>query len=166
MKKLSVDEYAKLIGVTPKTVYRRIEKGQVITCKDIVNNKEVTRVIVDDDEMLNSDMTNTCQRQMTNDDMTSGNNPSIPISTVTQGDKFLDLIKQMYEDNKHLSEYAGQIKLLTDSENKTKEEYFKVVQENAQLKAKLDLQQKQLEELKEKLKSQETSKNNNWWSKL
>jgi hypothetical protein len=43
---------------------------------------------------------------------------------------------------------AGQAKLLMDSEHRTKEEYFKVIQENAILKA-------QLEQLQEKMSQQE-----------
>jgi len=48
------------------------------------------------------------------------------------------------------SEQAGQVKLLSDSENKTKEEYFRIIQENAALKARLDLIEKENSDLKNK----------------
>jgi len=53
------------------------------------------------------------------------------------------------------AEKVGQVKLLTDSENKTKEEYFKIVQDNAVLNNKvnqLELINKQLETENQQLK--------------
>lgn len=46
------------------------------------------------------------------------------------------------------SEQAGQVKLLTDSENKTKEEYFKIIQENATLKVRLELLEQENSDLR------------------
>jgi len=74
---------------------------------------------------------------------------------VTYNQQLTELHKQMVS----YAELAGQAKLLTDSENKTKEEYFRVMQENATLKT-------EVKQLHDKLKAQEESSFVSWLKKL
>ena len=80
----------------------------------------------------------------------SANSNNVP----KQEDKvMLEMLRTLNNLNEKLlnySEQAGQVKLLSDSENKTKEEYFKIIQENAALKVRLDMIEKENTELKNK----------------
>lgn len=182
LKKVSVEDYAKLIGVSAKTVYRRIDRGQIETCKDVVNNKEVTRIMVDEEDIVDGKLAN----QSNSTGMTE---PFSMINTTNGTDennfgvseKYLDLLRQLYEDNQYLSELAGQAKLLSDSENKTKQEYFQLVQENRtlleqkikletknevleeQLEASKGEMQQRLEELQKSLMAYEKDQNTQSW---
>lgn len=78
---------------------------------------------------------------------------SINSSNVHQQDDkvMLEMLRTLNTLNDKLlnySEQAGQVKLLSDSENKTKEEYFKIIQENAALKVRLELMEKENNDLK------------------
>ena len=53
--------------------------------------------------------------------------------------EMLRTLNTLNEKLLNYSEQVGQVKMLTDSENKTKEEYFKIIHENAALKARLDI---------------------------
>lgn len=190
MKKIAVYEYAKLIGVTPKTVYKMIEKEEVITTKEIVNNREVKRIVVDDEEILRK-YTNLAGVSKVNiqneldipkDDCSSINSFSGVNDEKLKQINLLENNSDMYKSNDLVNfmremagyiELSGQAKLLTDSEYQTKQEYFKVVQENKQLlqektivETENRLINKQLEELKQKLDNAEKKETNNWWSKL
>lgn len=44
-KKLKIAEFATLIGVTPKTVYKMIERGELITVSEKVNNRQTLLVL-------------------------------------------------------------------------------------------------------------------------
>ena len=45
--KIKVAEFATILGITQKTVYRMIDRGELDTCQDIVNNRSITYVIID-----------------------------------------------------------------------------------------------------------------------
>lgn len=192
MKKVSVYEYATLIGVTPKTVYKMIDKGEVITTKEIVNNREVIRIVFDSEESLS--------KYTQIEEITVGNigNSQSEIRDISSSKSHipsanLELILEDYvsmrKDLITYAELAGQAKLLTDSEHRTKQEYFQVIQENKQMaqeKARLEattqILSSQIEELKketqaqadlkaqlelykQKLKEVEDQKRS-WWQKL
>lgn len=58
-----------------------------------------------------------------------------------ESEVMLEMLRTLNTLNEKLlnySEQAGQVKLLSDSESKTKEEYFKIIQENAALKAQIE----------------------------
>jgi len=79
-----------------------------------------------------------------------------------QDEVMLEMLRTLNNLNEKLldySEQAGQLKLLTDSEHRTKEEYFKLIQENASLKARLD----RLEEENKTLRAQQEKKKG-WFS--
>ena len=80
-------------------------------------------------------------------------NSSANFSNVPQQESkvMLEMLRTLNNLNEKLlnySEQAGQVKLLSDSESKTKEEYFKIIQENAALKMRLELIEKENNDLK------------------
>ncbi len=153
MRKLTVQEYAKLMNISPSTVWKRVRQCKVKHIKEEVENREVIMILVEDDES-NEKLSSVREVIATKDyeecELTEENNREVALV-----ERVMDEIKVM---NQRVDEYsnrameyaelAGQAKLLTDSENKTKEEYFKVVQENAVLKSELNL-------LKDKMKEPE-----------
>ena len=71
----------------------------------------------------------------------------------------LEMLRTLNNLNEKLlnySEQAGQVKLLSDSENKTKEEYFRIIQENAALKARLAAIESENYELKNKIEKKKS----------
>jgi len=176
LETLTVQEYADLKGVSHVTVYRWIEKNKVKYIVEHLEGKDVKKVLVDNDELLS---TNRVSAYVSNENkyvstrVESEDIIDVQPVRMPANDKYLELFSKMYEDNKNLAELAGQAKLLADSEHQTKQEYFKIVQENKQLlqektivETENRLINKQLEELKQKLDNVEKKENNNWWSKL
>jgi len=154
MSELSVKEYARRTGITPQAVYLKIENKQLKFVEKMSNNRLVKYVVVDDVEFIDSS-TLTSEEQ------------NKPLQTsIVENDRLLDFLENMQEKMNNYAELAGQAKLLTDSEHRTKEQYFEVVQEKAQLQAKNETLQAKIEELQEKLKSQEVNKSSSWWRKL
>lgn len=74
---------------------------------------------------------------------------------ITYQQQITELQKQVIS----YAELAGQAKLLTDSENKTREEYFRIMQENVTLKT-------EIKQLHEKLKSHQEITFVSWLKKL
>jgi len=174
MKKYTIAEYAREKSVTEHSVRYKVERGKLLTRKEMINNRETTIIMADESEefLLPAEQVterNKSQCQQITEHITEKNGTPIK-SDVNNNGEVLTVFKQMYDDNlklidkiQLLSELAGQAKLLTDSENRTKQEYFQIIQENATLKATLDLKNQQLEELKQKLENQSF---NNWFRKL
>ena len=169
MRRVSVAEYSKIADVTEKTVRSWIGKGKIPVAMEEVNGRLVKRIIVEDNEMLTIDSIDTGSIDTQCKSNVSGNvamnsakeDESLSVerqigSTILT--KLIDENNLMRRDlldltKKYLetAELAGQAKLLTDSENKTKEQYFEVIQEKAHLKAAFEVQQKELERLRDKL---------------
>lgn len=166
MKKLSVSEYAKITGVTEKTVRSWIDKGRLPVAMEEVNGRLARRVIVDDNEILTTDTTDThdtdsIDAEFSSNDTSNVSNVTTPQSLINQG-LSEGFVKQILT----YVELAGQAKLLTDSEHRTKEEYFKTVQENKILLQDNTELKAEIKYLQEKLKVQEDSKFSNWFKKL
>ncbi|MEW5819724.1 MAG: hypothetical protein AB1782_06000 [Cyanobacteriota bacterium] len=138
-----------------------MEKNRVSYTVEKVDGRDVKKVLVQDNELLSSDSeTSPVESNVVGVATLPKKSGYDEIEDVVTGrqDQILELLRSMYEDNRNLAERAGQAKLLTDSESKTKEEYFKVIQENATLKAKIEMLQQQLEET--------GKKDDAWWKKL
>ncbi len=186
MKKLEVQEYAELIGKSRTAIYNSIKDNKLKYIVENINGRDVKKVLIEDEEyeeLLMPDNLNQLEKQSSfklNQPIEARLNNA---QAAAESPIVMELMMQLKDSQKHFAEYnykvndlqnklvvyaelAGQAKLLTDSENKTKEEYFKTIQENAQLKAQLDLKEQQLKEFQDKLKTQEESKNSSWWSKL
>ncbi len=161
MQHLTVKEYAKRKNVSEKTVYSWIKKDQVNYTIETVQGRSITYVLV---PLVQKEVNEVNEAVYDGKEQ----NKSSYVESVEHGlnqPHNSELVEFMREMTGYI-ELAGQAKLLTDSESKTKEEYFRTIQENAQLKAQLDLKEQQLKEFQEKLKTQEESKNSSWWSKL
>ena len=50
-RKLKVAEFATLLGIVPKTVYKMIERNEIITVSEKVNNRQTTLVITSDEQI-------------------------------------------------------------------------------------------------------------------
>lgn len=149
MKYLKVDDYAKRTGITHQAVYKKIKSGELQTTKKSVSGRLVTFIEIDEVEPEFNEVAQPYEQN----NLLQAEHVESPIN-MSNNSEYLELIKQMYEDNRSLAELAGQTKLLTDSENRTKEEYFRIVSEHSELKAKLSLKEEQLRHLQEKLERQ------------
>lgn len=82
-KKLKVAEFATLLGIVPKTVYKMIERNEVITVTERVNNRQTT-LIVTNDEQIEEFRKNYGKQQVNNGNYYNSvteNNQSIPVNT-------------------------------------------------------------------------------------
>ena len=173
--KIAISDYAKLIGKSRTSIIKMIDKGLLSTGYLNKDGKKIKAIIVENDEIL-SDNTydtwgdstvNTLHKDVTpriDEDLIEDKN-QLPLKEAlilndSQVDRGLseDFVKQILT----YVELAGQSKLLMDSEHRTKEEYFKIAQENkillqekTEIEAKLKIQNIQLEELKAKLENVE-----------
>lgn len=148
MSELSVKEYARRTGITPQAVYLKIENKQLKTVEKMSNNRLVKYIVVEDIKDIDSST------------LTSEEQNNTLQTSIVENDRLLDFLENMQEKMNSYAELAGQTKLLMDSENRTKQQYFELIQENAQIKAELKL-------LQEKLKDQESIKPaGSFWSKL
>lgn len=50
-RKLKVAEFAALLGIVPKTVYKMIERNEIITVTEKVNNRQTTLVVTNDEQI-------------------------------------------------------------------------------------------------------------------
>ena len=150
-KEYKVSELASLLGVRDKTIYKYVENGRLNSSKTTLNGRTFTVISIDDTELENLKKyfetikgKTTVTEQIYEDTLTGENHNNTVINNSNK-DKSLELLEKVtdqliYLQNKvtEYSESHGQVKLLTDSENKTKEEFFKIMQENATLKAKAE----------------------------
>ncbi len=136
MRYLTVAEYASQENISVNSVYRRIKKNQVKSTKEVRNNQEIILVIVEDDikPSVNSDK----PFLLHNDNEINPDKPS-------ENSELVKLLIEMHKQNselvanlQHYAQLAGQTQLLTDSESRTKKEYFELYQENKQLSISLE----------------------------
>jgi len=148
LRYLTVAEYAAEQGISVAAVYKKIQKNKVKTTKKEHNNQFVTFVIGDSGE----------EGFKPHDNHEEQNNllQVEHVKNHANNDSLIDFMREMTP----YIQLAGQAKLLEDSERRTKQQYFELVQENAQIKTELKL-------LKEKLQTQEeNTKPSSWWRKL
>lgn len=50
-KRLKVSDFATLVGIVPKTVYKMIERGEIMTVTEKVNNRNTTVIITSDEQI-------------------------------------------------------------------------------------------------------------------
>lgn len=105
-KKLKVAEFATLLGIVPKTVYKMIERNEVITVTERVNNRQTT-LIVTNDEQIEEFRKNYGKQQVNNGNYYNSvteNNQSIPVNTGNE-----------YSNNQNNSNLASEVidKILT-----------------------------------------------------
>lgn len=62
---LNIAELARIVGATPKTIYRLIERKELMTVKEKVNGREITRVVTDENQI--ESLKNTYNKMSVND---------------------------------------------------------------------------------------------------
>jgi len=156
---LKVEEYAKRTSISHQAVYKKIKSGELKTTKKSVNGRLVTFIEIEEVEKIFNhvaqpeEQNTLLHAEIVESDSKPVNEELIRLLTNSH-----DYTTQLVEKIEKYAEIAGQAKLLMDSEHQTKQEYFKVVQENKQLlqektivETENRLINKQLEELKQKL---------------
>ena len=152
-KRVKVADFAELVGCTPKTVYKMIERGELITGSERVNNRETTVIITSDKQIEDLQtqlgklpVTNgECNENVTVNDgnePVKNNNDNIKVNEVI--DKVVELAKeysnQLKTVNEELVTYKAQALLLEDKQKTEKEalehwqnEYFQKKSELTEL---------------------------------
>jgi hypothetical protein len=160
MQKYTVSEIVQKFAVPESKVRRRIKKGLLPVVKERDGHQEVTKVLVESEEMLltvieGRDIQGKLYEPETTieaeyvSDIQEAEEPDVainPSDSHFRSDMSIhEILKDLYNHNKTLTEdvkkyaeLAGQAKLLTDSEHKTKQQFFELVAENAVLKEKLE----------------------------
>jgi len=168
-KKYTVSELSSKLGVSVNTTWKKIKKGGLTTVKESVNNREITFVLLDDDQF--SDLINdgTISNPINNRDYEHNyedfetihegvNLSQTPSELIMLVDKVMDYSREM---NNHIKEYVERVvesdkkvKLLEDSENRKNDEYHRLIAENKSLRLKIT-------KLEERVKYYESK----WWNK-
>ena len=153
-KKIKVADFAELVGCTPKTVYKMIERGELITGSERVNNRETTVIITSDAQIEDLQIqlgklpvnVGECNETVTvneGNEPVKNSNDNVYDSVIV--DKVIDLsreyINRLTTVNEELVNYKSQVLLLEDKQKTEKEalehwqnEYFQQKTELEQLK--------------------------------
>lgn len=157
---LSVKKTMETLGMGRTTVYDWIKSGK-LECKDTPRGK----IIVITDEQIEEirKYTGFYDKSSGNSGISSEFNgehsehfESIQGNFVRTDELSVEMLRTMNEMRSELlgyAEKAGQVKLLEDSENRTKAEYFELIQKNAELSAELKLVRQENSELKQELEN-------------
>lgn len=112
-KRVKVADFAELVGCTPKTVYKMIERGELITGSERVNNRETTVIITSDAQIEDLQIqlgklpvnVGECNENVTVND---GNEP---VKSSQNGTLNSDVIDKVVELAK---EYSNQLKTVNE----------------------------------------------------
>jgi len=175
VKKLEVQEYAELVGKSKTAIYNSIKDNKLKYIVETINGRDVKMVLIEDEEyeeLLIPDTLNQVEKQ-------ASHNLNQPVELrlnnahiATESPVVMELIMQLRDSQKYFvennfklndlqnklviyAELAGQAKLLTDSESKTKEAYFQLQQENRQLIEEQVTLKLKLEQFQENFKKSE-----------
>lgn len=106
-EKYKISEFANILGITPKTVYRMIEREELMTVNEKVNNRLITLVIATDEEVQrfknnygkNTDNIGNCEDILTdNNELMNFNNSSNSQNTNLSASDVLDKIVSINEE--------------------------------------------------------------------
>ena len=133
-KRVKVADFAELVGCTPKTVYKMIERGELITGSERVNNRETTVIITSDAQIEDLQIqlgklpvnVGECNETVTvNDGNEPVKNSNNNISESAIVDKVIELsheyINRLTTVNEELVNYKSQVLLLEDKQKTEKE---------------------------------------------
>lgn len=170
-KEYKVADLAGLLGVAPKTIYKYIERGELVTVQCIEKGRKVTKVKISDDELLSFKQTyfSLPEENVSNQQVIDGNYEEILTSyeVVNEGkkDKTIEIIDKITsftlqvtnQHNDQLREYIDrviesekQVKLLEDIEKRKETGYLEQISE---LKSEIAALKKENAELKEREKN-------------
>lgn len=133
-KRVKVADFAELVGCTPKTVYKMIERGELITGSERVNNRETTVIITSDAQIEDLQIqlgklpvnVGECNETVTvneGNEPVKNSNDNVYDSVIV--DKVIDLsreyINRLTTVNEELVNYKSQVLLLEDKQKTEKE---------------------------------------------
>lgn len=117
-KKLKVAEFATLLGIVPKTVYKMIERNEIITVNERVNNRQTTLVVTSDEQI--NELKKTYSKEQVNDgnyyENVTDNNHSIT------GHKEYETLKKL-DNNSFANDVIDRIITLNDGYNEQLKAY-------------------------------------------
>lgn len=157
-KKFTVSELSRLLGVSVNTTWKKINKRGLITTKEVVNNREITVVVLNDDQFneLISESTGTqgVNNTVNNpyyEDTLPVNNHNEPVDNMysqptgaLQGADMVAVIESVMnyskEMNDQVKEYVErvinaekQVKLLEDVESRKENQYLELTARTREL---------------------------------
>ena len=126
-KKLKVSDFAALVGCSQKTVYKMIERKELITVNEVINGRKITFILVDDnkiEEIKRSQQSITvnngnCEDTLSNEPKEKPENPDIMnvfVNKLMELNQVNDLRLKTLTDE--LITYRSQIPLLEDRARK------------------------------------------------
>lgn len=160
---LSVKKTMQTLGMGRTTVYDWIKSGK-LECKDTPRGK----IIVITDEQIeeirkytgfyDKSQTNMNNFGISSDEHSeySERNENVQDNFIRTDELSVEMLRTINEMKSELLSYAekaGQVKLLEDSENRTKTEYFELIQKNAELVAELKIVRQENTELKKEVEN-------------
>lgn len=99
-KKLKVADFAALLGIVPKTVYKMIERNEVITVSERVNNRQITLIVTDDEQIENF------RKVYGKTQVNNGNY----YNSVTENEQLQPVIEgEVIENNTHNNDFANEV---------------------------------------------------------
>lgn len=99
-KKLKVADFAALLGIVPKTVYKMIERNEVITVSERVNNRQTTLIVTDDEQIENF------RKIYGKTQVNNGNY----YNSVTENEQLQPVIEgEVIENNAHNNDFANEV---------------------------------------------------------
>lgn len=143
-KTLTVSELSRQLGVSVNTTWKKIHKRGLRTGKQLINNREITVVILDEEEyneLINENIgslpiNNTVNNLDYEDTLQSEDVHEGEKVTPAQGDvvQIIETVMNYSKDmNEQVKEYVDrvitaemQVKLLEDSENRKKQDFIEI----------------------------------------
>lgn len=99
-KKLKVADFAALLGIVPKTVYKMIERNEVITVSERVNNRQTTLIVTDDEQIENF------RKVYGKTQVNNGNY----YNSITKNEQLQPVIEgEVIENNTHNNDFANEV---------------------------------------------------------
>lgn len=174
MRLVTLRQYAEELGISYEAVRKKVNKNELQTKFTYVNNRRTKVIVLPDEEDEQNDAFDHTQHVKQPDPMVT--QQSYNQDKEGENSKLIELLAQAQNQNatlvenlKHYAQLAGQTKLLVDSEERTKKEFYQLYQENKQLyieveKLKIQLMErdKRIEEL-EKVLSEKNKKKFGWF---
>lgn len=99
-KKLKVADFAALLGIVPKTVYKMIERNEVITVSERVNNRQTTLIVTNEEQI---------EKFKKIYGKTQVNNGNY-YNSVTENEQLQPVIEgEVIENNTHNNDFANEV---------------------------------------------------------
>ena len=126
-KKIKIADFATLVGTSPKTIYKQIEKGRLITVNEVQNGREIALIVTSDEQI--QEFQNMYGKMKVNE----GNYEDI--LTVNEGEYTVKEVQN--QQNQHILENS--IERLITYNNQLQERLMKVTDEVIESKSRIPL---------------------------